>query len=206
MIQAPMPNWRLIVLGVLLLAAVVQFGSAGRIAAKAYLAQGLIASAWQRSLESGGSIEKPWPWADTWPVARLEVPRFNVDLFVLWGAQGNALAFGPGLETASASPGKKGATVIGGHRDTHFKFLQNVQLNTLLSLQLANGESIDYLVSDVRVVDTSSDPYLRVSSNNNELVLVTCYPFNALAPGGPLRFLVTARKVLRPGGHTSQNT
>ena len=206
MIQIRVHNWRLALVGILLLTAAVQFGSAARIAAKAYLAQDLIASAWHRSLESGGSIEKPWPWADTWPVARLEVPRLGVDLFVLWGAQGNALAFGPGFETASAMPGQLGATVIGGHRDTHFNFLKDVEINTLLSLQLASGESIDYQVNDIRIVDTGQTPYIQDLNAGSDLVLVTCYPFNTLAPGGPLRYLVTARKVLKASENSPAHT
>ena len=29
---------------------------------------------------------KPWPWADTWPVARLVVPSLGIDQIVLEGA------------------------------------------------------------------------------------------------------------------------
>jgi sortase A len=128
-------------------------------------------------------------------VARLEVPRHNVDLYVLAGAAGNSLAFGPGYEAASASPGQPGVTVIGGHRDTHFEFLRNIKANTLLSLQLPSGERKAYQVSAMRVVDTRREPYLQLGGDSNELLLVTCYPFDALRPGGPLRYVVTARPV-----------
>lgn len=180
----------------LLLMALHQLGSAGLIVAKARFAQLLIDGAWQRSLQSGGAAVKPWPWADTWPVARLEVPRLSIDLFVLWGAQGNSLAFGPGYESASAIPGHSGVTVIGGHRDTHFEFLRDIEVNTLLSMQLPSGENVSYLVSDMRVVDIRHDPYLSLSSESSALILVTCYPFDALLPGGPLRYVVTARQIV----------
>lgn len=189
-------NWRGLFCFLLLLMALHQLGSAGLIAAKARFAQVLIGGAWQRSLNSGGAVEKPWPWADTWPVARLEVPRLSVDLFVLWGAQGNALAFGPGYESASSAPGHSGVTVIGGHRDTHFAFLRDIEMNTLLSMQLPSGENVSYLISDMRVVDIDQDPYLPMNSDSDALILVTCYPFDALLPGGPLRYVVTARAVL----------
>ena len=46
------------------------------IPAKARIAQVLLELAWQQSLISGGEkTVKPWSWADTWPVARLEVWR-----------------------------------------------------------------------------------------------------------------------------------
>src|SRR5256884_6616698 len=55
-----------------------QLGRGAWIQAKAWLAQSLIAHAWARTL-SGERQAKPWPWADTWPVARLTVPRERAD-------------------------------------------------------------------------------------------------------------------------------
>ena len=199
MIQIPkIKSWRGILTLILLLAGFQQLGSAALIEAKAHVAQLLIGSAWGKTLLTKGEVAKPWPWADTWPVARLEVPRHNVDLYVLAGAAGNSLAFGPGYEAASASPGHTGVTVIGGHRDTHFEFLQAIKANTLLSLQLPSGERKVYQVSTTRVVDTRNEPYLQLDTEKTELLLVTCYPFDALRPGGPLRYVVTARPVLTP--------
>jgi len=191
-------HWRGPFMALLLLAAITQLGTAAMIMAKAEIAQMLIAKSWERSVSAGGSIERPWPWADTWPVARLEVPRMGVDLFVLWGAQGNSLAFGPGYETASAAPGHQGTTVIGGHRDTHFKFLQRMELGTLISVQLRSGKTASYRVSDLKIVDTSQAPYMALSQRGSKLVLVTCYPFDTLQVGGPLRYVVMARRILNP--------
>jgi len=188
-----------LVILLLLAVALQQLASAGLIKAKAHLAQFLIASAWEKTLASNGGVEKPWPWADTWPVARLEVPRHQVDLYILAGARGNSLAFGPGHETASARPGRAGVTVIGGHRDTHFNFLQGLEPNTLLSLQLPSGKRRAYQVIGAHVVDTQREPYFtELEVDSSELLLVTCYPFDALRPGGPLRYVVTARPVLMP--------
>ena len=43
-----------------------------------------------------GEAHPPWRWADTSPIARLEVPRLGVRRVVLAGATGAVLAFGPG--------------------------------------------------------------------------------------------------------------
>ncbi|MFT6365277.1 MAG: sortase A, partial [Bacteroidia bacterium] len=112
------PDWRQLVALAFVLLALHQLAGAGYIALKAQLAQFLIANSWDASRIDDGHLAKPWPWADTWPIARLRVPRHDIDLFVLWGATGNALAFGPGYEVASAMPGEEGVTLIGGHRDT----------------------------------------------------------------------------------------
>ena len=45
-----------------------QVGEGSWIVAKARLAQYLLQRAWIRAL-SGEANPKPWPWADTWPVA-----------------------------------------------------------------------------------------------------------------------------------------
>jgi sortase A len=100
-----------------------QVGEGSWIYAKARLAQLLLERAWTRTL-AGETQVRPWPWADTWPVARLTVPAKSIDLVVLNGAYGRTLAFGPGYAESSAWPGSAGTTIVTGHRDTHFRFLR----------------------------------------------------------------------------------
>jgi len=184
-------GWRdVLVLG-LLVAGIQLVASAGMIKAKAWLAPVLIESAWRETLARSGTAVKPWPWADTWPVARLRAPAQDVDLMVLAGDSGNALAFGPGHARSSARLGAQGLAVIGGHRDTHFSFLQHLQVGDVLQLQLSAGELRDYRVQSVRVVDANHES-LPVTVEQETLLLVTCYPFDALRAGGSLRYAVTA--------------
>lgn len=177
----------------LLLMVIWQWSSAGWIFTKAQVAQWLIASAWADTLVQQTPI-KPWPWADTWPVARLQFPAHGVDLYVLAGAEGNSLAFGPGHHQGSPLPGA-GTSVIGGHRDTHFRFLKGVMAGDQLTAELANGQIVHYRVARTEVVDITRQP-LMIAAQSQGLVLVTCYPFNAVNPNGPLRFLVWAEQVV----------
>jgi sortase A len=177
----------------LMLVAVQQLATAGLIYAKAALAPVLISRAWAASLERGGLPHKPWPWADTWPVARLQVPQLGVDQYVLAGASGHALAFGPGLDSAGALPGENGTAVIAGHRDTHFRFLARLAPAMRLDIQLASGRRLGYRVLDARIVDTRLPTVMPEIPGSAGLALVTCYPFDALRPGGPLRYVVRAR-------------
>lgn len=174
----------------LLLLGIQQLSSAALIQAKARLAPLLIEKAWEQTLRSGAPAVKPWPWADTWPVGRLRVEALDVDLLVLEGDSGNALAFGPGRALPSAELGSGGTAVIGGHRDTHFAFLQQLRKGHLLQLQLASGESLEYQVQALRIVD-ASQASLPVNTAVEALLLITCYPFDALQAGGPLRYVVT---------------
>ncbi len=178
--------------------ALQQLGGALLIHAKAGLAPLLLERAWKVALAEGGRAVKPWPWADTWPVARLSVPSLGVSQVVLAGDSGNALAFGPGHKSASAAPGARGMSVVAGHRDTHFRFLQDLRKGQRLLLQLRDGSTRQYRVHDTRVVDSSTHTMLA-SWSREQLVLVTCYPFDAIDTGGPLRYLVIAEPESGPG-------
>lgn len=170
-----------------------QIGEGSWIYAKAGLAQYLLQRAWSRTLAGEPNV-KPWPWADTWPVARLTVPSRNIDLIVLNGAYGRTLAFGPGYVESSAFPGRPGTTIITGHRDTHFSFLNRLKQQDEILLETANAQQERYHVQDERIVDAQVAS-IALNDGENRLVLVTCYPFNAIIPGGPLRYVVSAERV-----------
>ncbi len=188
-------QWRRGILVLLLAGATLQLSQAGYLFAKAELAQLFIASAWQQTLR-GKQRVKPWRWADTWPVARLQMSSRTIDenLYVLAGASGSSLAFGPGHITGTTLPGGHGNIIIGGHRDTHFNFLAEVKLSDELRLQAPNGRWHHYRVDAINIRDIQAGP-LQVNPNAEQLQLISCYPFNALKTGGPLRYIVTANKI-----------
>ena len=167
-------------------------GGAGYIHAKAGFAQLLLGAAWDRTL-AHGARSRPWPWADHWPVAVLDVPRLAQRQYVLAGASGRTLAFGPALSTGARMPGEPGRVVVSGHRDTHFAFLRELRAGDRVWLEDGRGrhayEVIRFEVADARTMR------LLIDSDEPRLALVTCYPFDALTPGGPLRYVVEARLV-----------
>ena len=169
-----------------------QLGQGAYIPAKAWFAQELMQRAWTRA-EAGADKPAPWPWADTWPVARLSARSGNVNLIVLSGGSGRTLAFGPGHLSASALPGERGNSVIAGHRDTHFSFLRDVEVGESLLIETITGEEHIYEVVGIDVVD-SRHGSLVLDVDDAVMSLVTCYPFGANESGGPMRFVVTARK------------
>ena len=170
-----------------------QLGQGAYIPAKAWLAQELMQRAWLR-ISAGEDRAAPWPWADTWPVARLTAASRDIDLIVLAGGSGRTLAFGPGHLGASAMPGQVGNSVIAGHRDTHFAFLRNVRQGERLGIETTSGGRHVYEVIDLQIVDSRTGS-LELDTDLAMLTLVTCYPFDALEPGGPLRYVVTAKRV-----------
>ncbi|WOT06544.1 class GN sortase [Shewanella youngdeokensis] len=184
----------------------------GYMQAKAYFAQYLIEQAWQQTLKDQ-QHHKPWSWADTHPVAKLEfitVPVKNVageqrnlqsnsisdkahnpTLYVLSGASGRNLAFGPAKLLSSAKVNSLGNTVIAGHRDTHFALLKGTQVGQQMILQNAAGVEVLYQVNAIQVVH-ESDLSVMAETGQAQLTLVTCYPFDSLVAGGPMRYVVTA--------------
>ena len=170
-------------------------GQGSYIHAKALLAQVLLETAWTDTLKGQKEV-KPWPWADTWPVSRLSVPRLGLRRIVLAGVNGSALAFGPGHLFKSALPGEFGNTVIAGHRDTHFAFLKNIKPGDLVEMQTTNGNVFIYKVIETHITDEKNTGMMDKDAGAL-LTLITCYPFDAINPGGPLRYVVTAKRVGR---------
>jgi len=168
-----------------------QLGQGAYIPAKAWFAQELMLRAWGRAVEDDDR-QVPWPWADTWPVARLSAKSGDVDLIVLAGGSGRTLAFGPGHLSASSLPGELGNSVIAGHRDTHFNFLRDVEIGESLVIEKIGGRKHLYKVIGIDVVDSRRGSLL-LDTDAAILSLVTCYPFDSREVGGPMRYVVTAK-------------
>lgn len=177
---------------VLLLAGGAGLVQANYLQLKAVLAQHLIAQSWQSLQQStDASLSKPWWWADFNPIARLSWQSHAV--FVLSSTSGQALAFGPGHLPASAQPGTSGRVIIAGHNDSHFAFLEQLQSGDKLSLENAHGTEKAYKITRITIVDSSHSKLLN--SGQDELLLVTCYPFRSLLPDTQLRLVVSARAI-----------
>lgn len=159
---------------------------------KAALAQHLLQRAWQKSVEMHVPV-KPWPWADTWPVARLKVSRLGIDCIVLEGDSGEVLAFGPGHISESTKPVASGNCALVGHRDTSFVFLRDLERGDVIELQNVSDEKRSYQVVSTEV--SNGDDLFLEETVTPWLTLITCYPFNALTSVSEMRFVVFAREV-----------
>jgi sortase A len=177
----------------------ILFGQGAYIHAKALVAQVLLDRAFAKTIATGQET-KPWSWADTWPVARIEVKRLHASAIVLAGSSGQALAFGPGHVERTPDAGERGVAVYSAHRDTHFRFLKDVAIGDEIEVTRRDGRTFRYRVDTISVVRFNAsgiDPL----AGGHELVLSTCWPFNALTQG-PERYLVHATMLGNaPGSH-----
>jgi sortase A len=101
------------------------------------------------------------------------------------------MAFGPGHLFGTAAPGAPGNSVISAHRDTHFAFLRDLAPGDELVVETPDGLRRRYRVDDATIVDRR-DLRATAPEPTPRLTLITCYPFNAVNPGGPLRYVVRA--------------
>lgn len=155
---------------------------------KAQVGEYLIERAWQQTLQQPGVPVKPWDWADTWPVAALEVGGAVQP--VLASDSGQALAFAPGLAAGSVAPGEQGTLLISAHRDTHFHHLGQLSAGSQIRLQDRQGRWFRYRIIETMVVP--ADAQILQQSERALVILSTCYPLDDLSSQSSQRYLVVA--------------
>ncbi len=160
------------------------------ITAKAQLAQVLLDRAFAQSIVTGRPV-KPWRWADTWPIARISVPRLQASSIVLAGSSGQALAFGPGHLDQTPEPGERGTAVFAAHRDTHFRFLGDLRVGDKIKVTRDDGITFTYEMTGSEIVRWDSSN-IDAGANGYNLALATCWPLDGKL-SGPMRYVVHAR-------------
>jgi len=159
---------------------------------KAEVAQWLIASSWEERSDNEIPV-KPWPWADTRAIAKLEAPRLKETLYVMQDDSGESLAFGPGHMPASAPLSEEGHVVIAGHRDSHFEFLRHIKVGDLITTESYQSSKQHYQVTELFIIDSNKQQI--PIHEHAQLTLITCYPFDDFIPGGPLRLIINAQPI-----------
>lgn len=123
------------------------------------------------------------------PVARLEIPRLDVDVVALEGVDPDTLDRGVGHFPGSALPGQDGNASFAGHRDSFFRSLGRVAEGDEVRLESPSGDHV-YRVTGTRVVGPD-EVQVVAPLPGRQLTLVTCYPFDWIGPA-PRRFVVRA--------------
>ena len=205
---------------------------------KATVAQYLLHQSWQqiqqRSKEQGFKKNKqqsqlesfqlmqvsPWPWADTYPVAKLsllthsgdepilnnEGNMMNVNIessevnnqlkpiiswIILAGMTGRTMAFGPGWLEHSAKPNHDGNTIISAHNDSHVAILDNVNIGDVFMLEDQQNQQQHYQINSIKIID-ENDTSIYQYSDIKMITLITCYPFKLTNSNKDKRLVVTA--------------
>ena len=157
---------------------------------KGWLSEQLISYSWHQTIDSKQKI-KPWPWADTYPIAELSFERLNKHVVVLNGGDPTTLAFSVGAIAPFNQASSTQPFVVAGHRDSHFSFLDEVVMNDVISLADKHGQSQLYQVEAINIVDASTGA-LPILADESPLILITCYPFTHTSNSNE-RYVITAR-------------
>ena len=56
------------------------------------------------------------------------------------------------------------------------------------------GKTVSYVITDILIAD-EHDTHLIDDEWEDRLTLITCYPFDAIQTGGPLRYVVIGKMV-----------
>jgi LPXTG-site transpeptidase (sortase) family protein len=127
------------------------------------------------------------------PVARIVIPRLDLDEIVLEGVDADELNAEPGHLTGSAYPGEAGNAVISAHRDRHFNHLDVLAVgDTIVTESGTHRDS--WVVVAKRVVD--KDARALFQTPDATLTLTTCWPIRYMGPA-PERLIVTAKPIHR---------
>ena len=165
-----------------------------KIELKARVAQVLLQYAWHKTIKTGED-QRPWKSFDGTPILRLTIPRHEVDQIVLAGTSGQALAFGPAFHEESELPGTGGTTVLSSHRDSHGIYIKQLQKGDTIKLQDRFQQWHSYTIEDFSILNVKTDT-ISTTNAKEVLLIITCYPFNALTSRTPLRYVVSASQNL----------
>lgn len=136
---------------------------------------------------------RPATLVDGAPVARLVIPRIDLDEIVLEGVDGEDLNAAPGHLPGTALPGDRGNSVISAHRDRQFNHLDAVEVGDTISTESGGGRA-DWVVVSTRVVDKNAPALFHTADAT--LTLTTCWPIRYIGPA-PERLIVTAKPLPR---------
>jgi sortase A len=127
-------------------------------------------------------------------IIRLQIPKIDLDAYVLEGSGRKQLKLGVGRITTSAIPGEIGNAVVTAHRDTFFRHIVELKKGDEIIVR-RNGERMVFQMTSNKVVKPSDVSVLR-ATDFPQLTLITCYPTYYIGPA-PERLVVFSKLVSR---------
>lgn len=123
------------------------------------------AQAWRRTSKRGD------------PIARLRVPRLDLEVVVVNGTDSETLKRGPGRYLGTAMPGQGELVYIAGHRTTygaHFSRIDRLRKGDRVFLELPYA-TFEYAITGHRIVKATELSVLK-SKGREQLALQACHP------------------------------
>jgi len=173
---------------------VLGIAKASLMSIKAFIGQHYLEVAWQESL-STNKLSKPWRSADFYMIGELKVPRLNISRVILNSVSGEAMAWGIGRVNNIKSKSSSGPVILAGHRDSHMKFMYELNVGEKIELIMSDGLIKTYIISKTGIINK---PELEISESinkKNSLILTTCWPLKS-SQQGRQRYIIFSQKAV----------
>ena len=131
--------------------------------------------------------------------ADITISGTNVNAPVYYGDTNKILNQGVGtyMENSSAGlPGEGKTILLSGHNNTFFNDLQHAEEGATVTITTHYGV-YTYEVTETKILDYQDSSAYDFSREDENLILYTCYPFDAMG-FTPDRFFVYARYISGP--------
>ena len=123
----------------------------------------------------------------------IEIDSVKIEAPIISGTDEGSLRKGVGHMPSTKLPGQNDQILLAGHRDTVFEPLEGIEEDDLIKITMPYG-TYEYRVIGTDVVK-GTDTSIIQSRNKEELVLVTCYPFQLFGAASD-RFIVYAVPII----------
>ena len=107
----------------------------------------------------------------------IEGTTLNCPLF--FGDDSKCLRNGAGQYIGSSFPGTGSTVLIGGHNNRYFDTLKDAQIGSIITVKTHYGE-YKYRITATAVKKSTDKTAYDLGADYENIVLYTCYPFNAL--------------------------
>ena len=85
--------------------------------------------------------------------------------------------------------------MLSSHRDSHGVYIRQLKIGDMIKLQDRFQQWHSYTIEDFDILNVKTDT-ISTTNAKEVLLIITCYPFNALTSGTPLRYVVSASQNL----------
>jgi sortase A len=149
--------------------------------------QHVFAQEWTRQSSLPSTVSAPILVNGESGIARLSIPKIELQAIVIEGTSYRALKAGPGHLVETPLPGDKGNSVLAAHRDTFFRHLNDLVAGDSIVVE-RRGRTYRFTVAGRKIVEPGDVSVLH-SSTEPRLTLITCYPPHFIGPA-PKRLVI----------------
>ncbi|MFD2165913.1 class D sortase [Thalassotalea euphylliae] len=130
---------------------------------------------------------------DKKPVGVLTIEGISINVPIFEGVSDEELDLGVGRVPGTGTLKGQGNLVIAGHRDSFFRHLGQLSPGQTIEVSTLKGQQTVYEITG-HTITTPDDTAIMNDGRDDELTLVTCYPFYFVG-SAPQRYIIKAKRI-----------